>query len=80
MSIICYPPRLAGLVLEQESPPGNTATVSTKDLGMIVLRIKRVERSGSRPANTTQTIPDPNVGNRRPGDLCVGYVALRILD
>jgi len=46
---------------------------ATKDVGMIILRIKRIERNGGRPANAIQQVPTTNKGNRALGDLCIGF-------
>ena len=43
-------------------------------MGMVTLRIKRVERIASKPANPLQKIPETRLGKRKMGELCVGYV------
>ncbi|KAJ7172281.1 hypothetical protein C8R46DRAFT_1085385 [Mycena filopes] len=43
-----------------------------KDLGMITLRIKRIQRVAGRPANPLQPLPT-TLGKRKAGELCVGF-------
>ena len=48
---------------------------SKQDVGTIVLKIKRVNRVESRPANAVQPLPTtPILGKRKRGELCVGSV------
>ncbi|KAJ7709703.1 hypothetical protein B0H17DRAFT_999060 [Mycena rosella] len=44
-----------------------------KDVGMITLRIKRIQRVASRPANPVQVLPSVTLGKRKAGDLCVSF-------
>jgi len=46
---------------------------SSKDAGMIILKIKRINRTVARPANPVQSVPSV-LGKRKVGDLCVGCV------
>ncbi|KAJ7273326.1 hypothetical protein C8J57DRAFT_1317550 [Mycena rebaudengoi] len=47
--------------------------VASKDIGMITLRIKRIRRVASRPANTVQQLPSTTLGKRKAGELRVGF-------
>jgi len=44
-----------------------------KDVGMITLRIKRIQRVAGRPANPVQQLPSITLGKRKAGELCVGF-------
>jgi len=45
-----------------------------KDVGMITLRIKRIQRVAVRPANPIQELPSTvALGKRKAGELCVGF-------
>jgi len=45
-----------------------------KDVGMITLRIKRIQRVAGRPANPIQELPSTvALGKRKAGELCVGF-------
>jgi len=50
-----------------------TAQLTGKDAGMITLRIKRITRIASKPANVLQPPPSVVQGKRKAGDLCVGF-------
>ncbi|KAJ6623498.1 hypothetical protein B0H10DRAFT_1786327 [Mycena sp. CBHHK59/15] len=51
-----------------------TSTQSaSKEAGMITLRIKRIQRVASRPANPLQPLPSVALGKRKAGDLCVRF-------
>ena len=63
---------LANAAHESCSEIDGEPTASSPEVGTIVVRIKRIERTGNRAANAIQKIPGMVVGNRRPGDLCVG--------
>ncbi|KDQ60959.1 hypothetical protein JAAARDRAFT_124808, partial [Jaapia argillacea MUCL 33604] len=41
-----------------------------KDIGTIMLRIKRIQRVASKPANPVQELPDAVHGR---GDHCIGF-------
>jgi len=56
-----------------EEREGETFQTATKDMGMVTLRIKRVERVASKPANPLQKIPETRLGKRKMGELCVGF-------
>jgi len=49
------------------------AECAAKDVGMIILRIKRIERVGGRPSNTIQKVPNTNTGTRGPGEHCIAF-------
>lgn len=49
----------------------SSSEAAGKDVGMITLRVKRVERIGHRNANGLQSIPQTR-GNRVVGDHCIG--------
>ncbi|KAF5380992.1 hypothetical protein D9615_004073 [Tricholomella constricta] len=51
--------------ISSESPP--------KEIGMVTLRVKRVARVETRPANPIQELPKTLLGKRKPGDFCVGF-------
>jgi hypothetical protein len=46
--------------------------VPSKDVGMVILRIKQIDRLSGRPANAIQEIPETISGKRKAGELCVG--------
>ncbi|CAK5277623.1 unnamed protein product [Mycena citricolor] len=47
---------------------------NNKDAGMIVVRIKRVDRVfAQQPANPIQSLPPTVLGKRKAGELCVGF-------
>ncbi|KAG5651992.1 hypothetical protein H0H81_006674 [Sphagnurus paluster] len=46
---------------------------STKDVGMITLRIKRVSRVEARPANPMQELPTTLLGKRKAGDFRISF-------
>ncbi|KAH0583727.1 hypothetical protein H2248_009334 [Termitomyces sp. 'cryptogamus'] len=46
---------------------------SSKDSGMIILRIKRVARVETHPPNPMLELPSTYVGKRKPGDHCIGF-------
>jgi len=46
---------------------------SSKDVGVVALRIKRVARVDLRPANTILELSKTLLGKRKAGDFCVGY-------
>ncbi|PFH54215.1 hypothetical protein AMATHDRAFT_135865 [Amanita thiersii Skay4041] len=48
---------------------GNAA----KDIGMITLRVKRIIRLASRPANEIQNLPSVVLGKRKTGDLFIAF-------
>ncbi|KAJ7444904.1 hypothetical protein FB451DRAFT_1293799 [Mycena latifolia] len=56
--------------IEQDEPSTNAVN---KDVGMITLRIKRIQRVASRPANPVQQLPSITLGKRKAGDLCVSF-------
>ncbi|KAF9265504.1 hypothetical protein L218DRAFT_1075614 [Marasmius fiardii PR-910] len=51
----------------------NTASSSSKDIGMIVLKIKRVTRTGKQQVDGLQQLSRGPQGNRQPGDMYVGF-------
>ncbi|KAJ7343287.1 hypothetical protein DFH08DRAFT_781791 [Mycena albidolilacea] len=55
----------------EEDEPSNPS--ANKDVGMITLRIKRIQRVAGRPANPVQQLPSTNLGKRKAGDLSVGF-------
>jgi len=56
--------------VEEDSPSTHSAN---KDVGMIILRIKRIQRVAGRPANPVQQVPSLILGKRKAGELCVGF-------
>jgi len=56
--------------IEQDEP--STHAVN-KDVGMITLRVKRIQRVASRPANPVQQLPSVTLGKRKAGELCVSF-------
>ncbi|KAJ6525648.1 hypothetical protein B0H19DRAFT_1198196 [Mycena capillaripes] len=56
--------------IEEDEPA--TQSVN-KDVGMITLRIKRIQRVAGRPANPVQQLPSTTLGKRKAGELCVGF-------
>ncbi|KAF8623539.1 hypothetical protein AX15_006315 [Amanita polypyramis BW_CC] len=42
-------------------------------VGMITLRVKRITRVASQPANALQALPHAVLGKRKAGDLCIGF-------
>ncbi|KAF8163459.1 hypothetical protein B0H34DRAFT_695547 [Crassisporium funariophilum] len=46
---------------------------SSKEAGMITLKVKRIKRLLDRPANSIRSIPDTILGKRKAGELCVGF-------
>ncbi|KAJ7097743.1 hypothetical protein B0H15DRAFT_822419 [Mycena belliarum] len=56
--------------LDQDEPSGHAVN---KDVGMITLRIKRITRVASRPANPFQQLPSVTLGKRKAGDVCVSF-------
>jgi len=55
--------------VEEDEPSSHPVN---KDVGMITLRIKRIKRVASRPANPMQELPSV-LGKRKTGDLCIGF-------
>ncbi|KAJ7724457.1 hypothetical protein DFH07DRAFT_1067029 [Mycena maculata] len=55
--------------VEEDEPSSHSVN---KDVGMITLRIKRIQRVASRPANPVQELPSV-LGKRKAGDLCIGF-------
>ncbi|KAM6500394.1 hypothetical protein JOM56_003408 [Amanita muscaria] len=51
----------------------STMQAMAKDAGMIALRIKRITRVASKPANELQSLPSAVLGKRKAGDLFVGF-------
>jgi len=56
--------------VEEDVPSTHSAN---KDVGMIILRIKRIRRVAGRPANPVQQVPSLILGKRKAGELCVGF-------
>ncbi|KAJ7087840.1 hypothetical protein C8R44DRAFT_819945 [Mycena epipterygia] len=56
--------------IEEDEP--STQSIN-KDVGMITLRIKRIQRVASRPANPVQQLPSVTLGKRKAGELSVGF-------
>jgi len=57
--------------IEQDEPSSQSVN---KDVGMITLRIKRIQRIAGRPANPLQQLPSSvALGKRKAGELCVGF-------
>ncbi|KAJ6497040.1 hypothetical protein C8R47DRAFT_1113605 [Mycena vitilis] len=56
--------------IEEDEPSAQSVN---KDVGMITLRIKRIERVAGRPANPVQQLPSVTLGKRKAGELCVGF-------
>jgi len=56
-------------VAEERDDPSSQKT----NVGTITLRIKRIERVASRPANPLQPIPDTVLGKRRAGEHYIGF-------
>ncbi|KAG6814532.1 hypothetical protein H0H92_000058 [Tricholoma furcatifolium] len=50
-----------------------TSGSSSKDLGMIVLRIKRVARVKTQSPNSMLELPPTSLGKRKNGDHCIGF-------
>ncbi|EGN93274.1 hypothetical protein SERLA73DRAFT_38720, partial [Serpula lacrymans var. lacrymans S7.3] len=46
---------------------------ANRDVGMIVLKVKRVHLCGNRPANKALSIPDSNQSRNQIGGVCVRY-------
>ena len=49
-----------------------TTHISATDVGAITLRIKRIKRVASKPANALQVLPPIVSGKRKTGELCIG--------
>ncbi|KAJ7271985.1 hypothetical protein B0H12DRAFT_673370 [Mycena haematopus] len=56
--------------IEEDEPLNQSVN---KDVGMITLRIKRIQRVAGRPANPLQELPNSTLGKRKAGDLCVSF-------
>ncbi|KAJ7120509.1 hypothetical protein C8R43DRAFT_83607 [Mycena crocata] len=56
--------------IDEDEP--STPSVN-KDVGMITLRIKRVQRVAGRLANPLQELPSVTLGKRKAGEMCVGF-------
>ncbi|KAF8212025.1 hypothetical protein K438DRAFT_1805820 [Mycena galopus ATCC 62051] len=56
--------------IEEDEPLNQSVN---KDVGMITLRIKRIQRIAGRPANSLQELPSATLGKRKAGDLSVGF-------
>lgn len=50
----------------------STSDPGAKEVGMVTLRIKQIERVAAKPANTIQDVPQSVLGKRKAGELCVG--------
>ncbi|KAG7447956.1 uncharacterized protein BT62DRAFT_918456 [Guyanagaster necrorhizus] len=59
-------------ITESEAGRSSSGT-SQRDVGMITLRIKRVNRVSSRPPNPHLTLPTSRQGVSQPGDIRVGF-------
>ncbi|KAJ7063448.1 hypothetical protein C8F01DRAFT_957381, partial [Mycena amicta] len=56
--------------LEEDEPSTDSAN---KEVGMITLKIKRIERLAGRPANTLQEIRQDTLGKRKAGEIRVEF-------
>ncbi|TFK76338.1 hypothetical protein BDN72DRAFT_830895 [Pluteus cervinus] len=54
---------------DDDSPSGS----ATKDSGMVILRIKRVNRVSGHQPNPIPEEPQKLLGKRKAGDICVGF-------
>ncbi|KAF8892457.1 hypothetical protein BD779DRAFT_1468188 [Infundibulicybe gibba] len=64
--------------VEETEPELASASKPGKEVGMVVLRIKRVKREEAKPANTFQPLPEPIPAKSRVGSLEVGFGEERI--
>ncbi|KAF9469197.1 hypothetical protein BDZ94DRAFT_1181804 [Collybia nuda] len=51
----------------------NTSEAGGKEVGMVTLRIKRIERLAAKPANMIQNVPQTILGKRKAGELRIGF-------